>query len=69
MTGIFGDKPWFRSMTAWGVILFTASEAGIGGACGGEAGLLSDATCAWLTSAMSSIGAILTVLGLRRAAN
>ena len=68
MGDVFGEKKWYKSMTAWGVILFSAAQAGLGGACG-EAMLLPEATCSWITSALTTVGGILTVLGLRRAAN
>lgn len=67
MTGIF-NKAWYKSLTAWGLIIYMSAQAGLGGACG-EAALLPEATCSWITNAMGGIGSVLTVLGLRRASN
>lgn len=68
MFGIFGDKPWFKSLTAWGVVLFAAGSAGIGEACG-SAGLLSEGLCGSLNGFLTAFGSILAALGLRRAVN
>ena len=76
MNAIF-NKPWTKSLTAWGVVIY----AGIGSAQG--SGLLPEGTAETVSAAMASatevagsiadtlqgVGALLVVLGLRKAAN
>jgi hypothetical protein len=63
---IFGDKPWYQSLTAWGLVAYVAGEAIISEACGAQA-LFGSALCATLSSSIQTIGVVLTALGLRRA--
>jgi hypothetical protein len=63
---LLGDKPWFKSLTTWGVIVFIAAEAGITEACAG--GALGTGLCATLATGLKYIGGALAVFGLRRAA-
>lgn len=59
-------KPWFKSLTAWGLLVFFGLTALIDQAC--AEGLLSHETCATLQGWSRSVGGVLTVLGLRKAA-
>ena len=64
-SNIFGDKSWYQSLTAWGLIVLVgltgaASEAA-------QAGLLSPEVGDVVTSWSTKIGTILTALGIRRA--
>lgn len=64
---IFGDKPWFRSMTAWGLVLFAAVAPVVSEM--GAAGLIAPELAASINGWSIKIGAVLAGLGLRRAAN
>ena len=62
-------KPWFKSMTVWGVVLLGSVEAAE------RTGLVPDGTHRGVSSALANasalvqaIGGLLVVLGLRRAA-
>ena len=66
---IFGGKPWFKSLTAWGLIIIGVSEVFIAQACNPEVALLSEGVCGVLVKGMDMIGGLLVALGLRRAAN
>lgn len=68
--GIFGDKPWFKSLTGLGAALFAAvqvlEQTGMvapGAAAGGAD------TSGAIVTLVESISALLVVLGIRRAAN
>ena len=63
---LFGSKPWYQSLTAWGVILFSAGSLFVSQTC--EIGLFHDELCASLTKGVQMTGGILTALGLRKAA-
>ena len=60
------NKPIYKSITAWGVVIFVAAEAGITQACGGE--LLGAGLCGTIAAGLKYVGGALTALGLRRAA-
>jgi len=67
---IFGDKSWYQSLTAWGlVLLVTASglEAGLSDQC--AAGALAGFACAKALPGLQWLGGILATLGIRRALN
>ena len=66
---IFGGKPWFRSFTAWGLIVFGLGEYVVANACGVDPALLSVSMCASASGVMKAVGTVLTVLGLRRRLN
>ncbi len=66
LSAIVGDKPLLKSLTVWGVILYFGVVGVIDQAC--QQGLMADATCGRLSSIFTTVGGILTVLGLRRAA-
>ena len=68
LKAIFGGKPWYQSMTAWGLAIYVAGAALIDSVCG-DTGLLSPGVCDTLTSSSDTIGVVLTALGLRRASN
>jgi len=64
---LFGKgKTWTRSLTAWGLIVFFGVTAALDQACAG--GAITEEMCARLSGWSESIGAILTVLGIRKAA-
>jgi hypothetical protein len=64
MPNLFG-KPWFKSLTAWGLVVFVGATAGADAVC--AAGMISPETCAMLKSGAEKVGGVLVVLGLRRA--
>jgi hypothetical protein len=66
LSAMFGGKPVYKSMTAWGLALFVAAQAGMVELCGAE--VLTAATCGAFATVLKYIGGILTVLGIRRAA-
>lgn len=66
LTKLVGDKPIFKSMTVWGVLIFVGVTAMLDQAC--SQGLISEVTCGTMTAWAKNIGGVLTVLGLRRAA-
>jgi hypothetical protein len=66
LTQFFGGKAWFKSMTAWGLIVWATAEAVMGQIC--EAGILSPDACSSAGAIVSAAGAILAALGIRRAA-
>ena len=55
---IFGDKPWYKSLTAWGLIVLTAAEGAV------QSGLLPPGLATYVAYA----GAAAVALGLRKAA-
>lgn len=63
---LFGNKKWHQSLTAWGLVIFFGATAAIDQAC--SAGVLTDELCGTLSGWSEQIGAVLTVLGLRKAA-
>lgn len=63
---LFGGKPWFKSVTAWGLVIFAAGSAAATGAC--EVGLLSSSVCETAMTVVQWTGGILVTLGLRKAA-
>jgi hypothetical protein len=63
---LFGDKPWYQSITAWGLVIYTIAMAGGNAAC--EAGLLSFSACDTVESIGGTIGIVITALGIRKAA-
>ena len=65
--GIFGDKNWFQSLTAWGLVLFAAATAGAESAC--AAGMASVETCSVIQDVATKISAVLVTLGLRKGLN
>lgn len=64
LTKIFG-KPWYQSMTAWGLVAYMAGEAAVTAACG-DTQLLAANACTLLTAGIEGFGQILIVLGIRR---
>jgi hypothetical protein len=66
VSAYFGGKPWFQSLTAWGLVVFFGLTAALDQAC--SAGVFGEGLCMTLTGWSESLGAVLTVLGLRRAA-
>lgn len=68
LQGIFGDRPWYQSLTTWGLAIYVAGAAFIDNVCGAT-GMLSPALCETLVSSSDTIAVVLVALGLRRAAN
>lgn len=62
---IFG-KPWFKSMTAWGLVLWVATLAGSEAAC--SSSLLQPDTCQAIQAISEKVSAVLVALGIRKAA-
>lgn len=61
-SSIFGGKPWYESLTAWGVILISVLE-------GVEAaGLVPPGLGESVIALGQSLGGVLAVLGIRKAA-
>ena len=68
LNAIFGGKSWYKSLTAWGLVILGGISPLVGGACAPDVSLLSFETCEYLTTALNWAGQILTVLGIRKAA-
>ena len=66
LENLFGGKSWYKSLTAWGVIVFIVVTSAIDQVC--AAGVASDSLCATLTTWSETIGAVLVTLGIRKAA-
>lgn len=64
---IFGGKPWFQSLTAWGLIVIGVSEVFVAQACSSEVALLSAGVCGVLVKGLDMIGGLLVTLGIRKA--
>ena len=60
-------KDWYDSWTVWGLIIYHAAEGAVGAVCGDEL-MMSAVFCAKATAALKTVGGVLTVLGIRRAA-
>lgn len=65
LTAWFSGKSWYKSLTAWGLVVFTAGDALVGEAC--ALGLIGDETCATLEGWIVKVSGVLVGLGLRRA--
>ncbi len=65
-SNLFGNKPWFHSLTAWGLVIFVGATAIVSQTC--EVGLLSPAACETATGLTGKLGIVLTALGIRKAA-
>lgn len=63
---LVGDKPIYKSITAWGLVLWVGVGAALNQACG--VGVLSAELCATIGGWTDGIGQVLTFLGIRRAA-
>ena len=63
---VLGGKDWFESLTVWGLIIFVAADAVTAEVC--ARGLMSAAWCADAVGFLKTVGGILGVLGVRRAA-
>ena len=60
-------KDWYDSWTVWGLIIYNTADYAVGAVCGDEL-MMSAVFCAKATSVLKTFGAVLTVLGIRRAA-
>ena len=61
----FGGKPWYQSVTAWGLVIFSLGSSVVSQVC--DAGLMDYETCVAWKGYVTTIGAVITGLGLRRA--
>jgi len=67
LNAIFGGKPWFQSITGWGVALYFGFSQVVDRVCDPEAMLLSVATCATVSGVMKTVGLVMIPLGIRKA--
>lgn len=63
---LFGGKPWYRSWTAWGLVVIAVAQTFVAQTC--DLGLLSVTACAAATKYITLIGSGLATLGIRKAA-
>ena len=63
---IFGNKPWYNSMTAWATLILTVAYTVIPAI--GELGIVSPEIAETLTGWLTKISVPLGILGIRRAA-
>jgi len=61
---LFGGKPWFKSLTAWGTLIFILAWTAVPAM--GEIGLISAEAAAMLTKWMTVAAGPLGVIGIRR---
>ena len=67
LNAIFGGKPWFKSLTAWGLVVLVGVTSGLQEAC--AAGVLSESICSTGETWSTHVGLVLTALGIRRASS
>lgn len=68
MDKLLGGKPWYESLTVWGVIIISTAQTFVTGACDPEAAVLGAAACGILVKGLTLVGGILTTFGIRKAA-
>jgi hypothetical protein len=68
LKNLFGDKPWYTSLTAIGLLVFAFAEQLFNTLCF-DLGLISAETCFSITPWVEKAGVVLTALGLRRKLN
>lgn len=66
LSALFGGKPWFKSVTAWGLVVLVGVTSALGAM--SDAQLLSPEKVATYSAWAQNIGMVMTALGLRRAA-
>lgn len=66
LSKFFGDKPWFKSMTAWALLIFFCAETLVPEA--GKQGLIDAGVVKTLMGWMNTAAVLLGGLGIRRAA-
>ncbi len=59
------NKPIYKSMTVWGLVLFAGAAPMLDAAC--QTGALGAESCAAFAVWLEKAGAVLTALGIRRA--
>lgn len=64
---IFGGKPWFKSLTAWGIVIAAVGTVALKSVA--ASGLVDGDTAAQLLLYVQYIAAATTALGLRKASN
>ena len=65
LENLFGDKPWYKSLTAWGIVTIGVAQVFVAQTC--DLGLLSVSVCATATKYLTLIGAGMATLGIRKA--
>jgi len=65
MGELFSGKNWYQSLTAWGLVLFTAGDAIAGEMC--NLGIIGPEMCTTIEGWIVKISGVLVGLGLRRA--
>ena len=63
---IFGNKPWFKSLTAWATVILTMAWTVIPAL--GETGIISPEVTTVAAGWMTKVSLILGTLGIRKAA-
>ncbi len=66
LKSIFGNKSWYKSMTAWGTIGLTTAFTIVPAIA--ESGIVTSETGATITEWLAKISVILGILGIRKAA-
>ena len=66
ISNIFGGKVWYKSLTAWGVLIWTIAQTAVPAAA--NVGIISADAAATLTDWMNAIAVPLGALGIRKAA-
>ncbi len=64
---VFGDKPWYKSLTTWGLVIIGLAEVFVVGVCGGS-GLLTPEQCEPIVKYTQMAGGMMATLGVRKAA-
>lgn len=63
---LFGGKPWFQSVTAWGLVIAAVGTATLTAVA--TSGLVAPETAETLMTAVQWIGGVVAALGIRKAA-
>ncbi len=69
LSNIFGDKSWYKSLTAWGLVVMAGLTSALTVLCADGVSLIGVELCETLTSVFLTVGGVMTALGLRKAAN
>tara|TARA_R110002020_G_scaffold323987_1_gene539764 strand:+ start:247 stop:480 length:234 start_codon:yes stop_codon:yes gene_type:complete len=67
ISGIWGEKPWYKSLTSWGLVVLVGVTSLLDEAC--AQGILLSGTCDMANMWLERIGIVMTALGIRRASN
>ncbi len=66
LSALFGGKKWYKSFTAWAVMLLIAGNAGVEYACSEEVKLLAPEVCGTLQKWVTLVSVALGFVGIRR---